>query len=90
MHRRLASGGRNVLMSIHQPRYSIFSLMDRLLILNKGNVVYSGPTKSAVEYFSEIGDICRLVCFIRLLFIGFVFWIWTVDVFSYKLVFLII
>ncbi|XP_076805159.1 broad substrate specificity ATP-binding cassette transporter ABCG2-like isoform X2 [Clavelina lepadiformis] len=55
---KLASGGRNVLMSIHQPRYSIFSLMDRLLILNKGNVVYSGPTKSAVEYFSEIGYTC--------------------------------
>nr|CAB3219645.1 ATP-binding cassette sub-family G member 2-like [Phallusia mammillata] len=55
---RLASEGRNIIMSIHQPRYSIFSLFDRLVILNKGQIVYRGPAKKAVGYFSDIGYPC--------------------------------
>jgi len=42
-------------MSIHQPRYSIFCLFDRLLLLHGGEIVYRGPAKQAVEYFSGIG-----------------------------------
>ena len=42
-------------MSIHQPRYSIYSLFDRLIILNKGSAVYRGMAKSAVQYFYDIG-----------------------------------
>nr|XP_026696019.1 ATP-binding cassette sub-family G member 2-like isoform X2 [Ciona intestinalis] len=55
---KLASGGRNIIMSIHQPRYSIFSLFDRLVLLNKGNIVYRGVAKKAVHYFKDIGFSC--------------------------------
>uniref|UniRef100_H2Z7L9 ABC transporter domain-containing protein n=1 Tax=Ciona savignyi TaxID=51511 RepID=H2Z7L9_CIOSA len=55
---KLASGGRNIIMSIHQPRYSIFSLFDRLLLLNKGDIVYRGPAKQAVDHFKSIGFSC--------------------------------
>ncbi|CAK8686948.1 unnamed protein product [Clavelina lepadiformis] len=55
---KLAEGGRNVIMSIHQPRYSIFTLLQRLVILNKGDIVYSGPTDASVEYFRNIGYSC--------------------------------
>nr|XP_018669244.1 ATP-binding cassette sub-family G member 2-like [Ciona intestinalis] len=55
---KLASGGRNIIMSIHQPRYSIFSLFDRLGLLNKGNIVYRGVAKQAVHYFKDIGFSC--------------------------------
>jgi len=55
---KIARGGKNIILSIHQPRYSIYSLFDRLLLLNKGNVVYSGPAQSAVNYFDQIGYKC--------------------------------
>jgi len=55
---KIARGGKNIILSIHQPRYSIYSLFDRLLLLNKGNIVYSGPAQSAVNYFDQIGYKC--------------------------------
>jgi len=55
---KIASGGRNIILSIHQPRYSIFVLFDRLILLNKGHIVYRGPAQTAVEYFEEIGYKC--------------------------------
>jgi len=55
---KIASGGRNIIMSIHQPRYSIYALFDRLIILNKGDIVYRGPAQTAVNYFEEIGYKC--------------------------------
>jgi len=55
---KLAMGGRNIIMSIHQPRYSIFALFDRLVLLSKGNVVYLGGAKESVHYFKGIGYQC--------------------------------
>jgi len=48
-------------MSIHQPRYSIFSLFDRLILLNKGEIVYRGLCQRSVEYFAGIGMMCEFV-----------------------------
>jgi len=55
---KLAMGGRNVIMSIHQPRYSIFALFDRLVLLSRGSVVYMGEAKESVQYFKSIGYEC--------------------------------
>lgn len=55
---KLALGGRNIIMSIHQPRYSIFALFDRLVLLSKGQVVYLGGAKQSVNYFKNIGYTC--------------------------------
>lgn len=55
---KLAMGGRNIIMSIHQPRYSIFALFDRLVLLSKGQVVYLGGAKQSVQYFEKIGYTC--------------------------------
>ena len=41
-------------MSIHQPRYSIFKLFDSVTLLSRGEVVYSGPARAVVPYFSSV------------------------------------
>ena len=53
---RLSVKGDNiVIMSIHQPRYSIFKLFDSLTLLSLGNVVYHGQASNALEYFHNAG-----------------------------------
>ena len=53
---RLNVKGNNiVIMSIHQPRYSIFKLFDTLTLLSAGNVVYHGQANNALEYFHGAG-----------------------------------
>jgi ABC-type uncharacterized transport system ATPase subunit len=52
---RLAVKGRTIIFSIHQPRFSIYRLFDSLMMLSKGQVVYHGPTKDTLGYFSSIG-----------------------------------
>ena len=48
-------GNTIVIMSIHQPRYSIFKLLDTLTLLSAGDVVYHGKANLALDYFSGIG-----------------------------------
>ena len=48
-------GNHIVIMSIHQPRFSIFKLLDTLTLLSIGKVVYHGQANNALEYFSTAG-----------------------------------
>ncbi|XP_009999101.1 PREDICTED: ATP-binding cassette sub-family G member 2-like [Chaetura pelagica] len=57
--KRLSRRGRTIIFSIHQPRYSIFKLFDSLTLLALGKVLYHGPAKQALEYFSSIGYECE-------------------------------
>lgn len=52
----MASHGRTIIMSIHQPRYSIYRLFDTLTLLVSGKMVYHGPAAKALNYFADIGD----------------------------------
>lgn len=52
----MASHGRTIIMSIHQPRYSIYRLFDTLTLLVGGKMVYHGPAPNALDYFTNIGD----------------------------------
>lgn len=54
----LASGGHTVLASIHQPRSSIFAMMDDLCLLADGRLLYFGPAQEAVAYFAALGHPC--------------------------------
>ncbi|KAG1961198.1 broad substrate specificity ATP-binding cassette transporter ABCG2b [Pimephales promelas] len=56
---RLSRGGRTVIFSIHQPRYSIFRLFDHLTLLHKGETVYDGPSGKAMDYFKSLGYECE-------------------------------
>ncbi|XP_061565393.1 broad substrate specificity ATP-binding cassette transporter ABCG2 [Cololabis saira] len=57
--KRMANNGRTIILSIHQPRYSIYRLFDSLTLLVNGKQVYHGPAPRALEYFSDIGYTCE-------------------------------
>ncbi len=52
----LCTGGRRIIiMSIHQPRYSIYREIDSLTLLSKGNMVFHGETANCLGYFAKLG-----------------------------------
>lgn len=58
--RRIASDGRTICATIHQPSSTVFDMFDDLLLLRKGGeVVYHGPTGNQsceiVRYFESMG-----------------------------------
>ena len=80
MLKGLASTGRNIICTIHQPSYEVegrrgnhfyyyvsffarffslpfqvFSMFDRLLLLEEGKVAFNGPVEDVVGYFKECG-----------------------------------
>ncbi|XP_038629693.1 broad substrate specificity ATP-binding cassette transporter ABCG2-like isoform X1 [Scyliorhinus canicula] len=58
--KRLSRSGRTIIFSIHQPQYFIFKLFDSLTLLVNGRIVYHGPAKTALHYFSSIGYECEI------------------------------
>lgn len=53
--KKLATKGRNIITTIHQPRSEIWDLFDNLIILTKGSPVFSGPAKNCVPFFEGLG-----------------------------------
>ena len=51
----MARAGRVIIMSIHQPRYSIYQLVDSTTMLYGGRLVYQGPPNSALDFFAVQG-----------------------------------
>lgn len=49
---------RTVVFTIHQPRSNIVALFDRLVLLAKGRVVYSGEYAACQDYFDSLGHPC--------------------------------
>lgn len=57
--KEIANLGTTVLMVIHQPRYSLFTMFNDVLLLGKGGrTVYLGPSIDAVGYFESLGFPC--------------------------------
>ncbi|XP_047325778.1 ABC transporter G family member 6-like [Impatiens glandulifera] len=52
---RIAQTGSIVIMSIHQPSYRIFSLLDRMIFLSRGQTAYSGSPAQLPLFFAEFG-----------------------------------
>ena len=50
----LSKDGRVIVMSIHQPRYSIFRLCDHITLLSRGSIVYTGAGRATLPYFAEV------------------------------------
>ena len=42
-----------IVFSIHQPRYSIFKLFDRILLMCQGKAIYSGPSNELSTYLDS-------------------------------------
>ncbi|CAF3472844.1 unnamed protein product [Rotaria sp. Silwood1] len=56
---KLSRQGRTIIFSIHQPRYSIFKLFDKVLFLSSGHNIYLGPSIEVLPYFSSHGFNCE-------------------------------
>ncbi len=63
--KNLAMDGKTVVCSIHQPRSSIFSMFDDLLLLSEGSIIYSGPAKEAISHLESLVCIFDLFMLIR-------------------------
>lgn len=56
--RDLASVGRTIVMTIHQPRREAFELFDKLLLLTTGGkLAYFGPTTECKRYFQVSSEV---------------------------------
>lgn len=51
----LTSEGSTVVVSIHQPRSSIFALFNKVYLMAEGKPVYVGSADTVVDYFSVAG-----------------------------------
>ncbi len=52
---RIARSGRTVVTIIHQPRYEIFELLDRIFLLSRGSIVFEGVPRQAIQHFQSLG-----------------------------------
>lgn len=56
--KELANHGRMVILSIHQPSAKSFHLLDRIMLLGKGKLLYSGAPGESKSYFNDLGFRC--------------------------------
>jgi ABC-type multidrug transport system ATPase subunit len=56
--KKLAQAGRTVVATLHQPSSEIFHLIDDLILMANGRVMYAGPADRSVEYFASQGYPC--------------------------------
>lgn len=49
--RRLAAAGRTIICSLHQPRSLIFKLLDKVVLMANGRILYHGDPSLARGYF---------------------------------------
>lgn len=56
--RALASGGRTIITTIHQPSSRLYQQLDNLILMSDGHVMYSGRAQEAAAWFGHLG--CKL------------------------------
>ena len=49
----LASKGKTIILTIHQPSSEIYGLFDKLLLMAEGRVAFLGSTREAAEFFAQ-------------------------------------
>jgi ABC-type multidrug transport system ATPase subunit len=49
---------KTVLISIHQARYDIFENIDQIILLAKGNIIWSGDIEGMLNHFNQLGFPC--------------------------------
>ncbi|GMF60541.1 unnamed protein product [Phytophthora fragariaefolia] len=60
--KELASHGRIVVLSIHQPSARSFLSLDKIILLGKGKLLFSGAPAESKSYFQDLGFKCPKVC----------------------------
>lgn len=54
----IASKGKTVIFTIHQPSSEVFALFDRILLMAEGRVAFLGQSVDALSFFSSQGLPC--------------------------------
>ena len=54
----LAHKGRTVVVSIHQPRYDVFALLDDVILLSRGHLIWSGSSSDMLKHFEALNYPC--------------------------------
>jgi ABC-type multidrug transport system ATPase subunit len=47
-----------VVVSIHQPRYDVFALLDDVILLSRGRLVWAGSSADMLKHFGALGHPC--------------------------------
>lgn len=58
----ITSLNRTVVLSIHQPRYDVFSLIDNVILLSRGRLVWTGTSKAMLKHFANLNFPCPDLC----------------------------
>lgn len=58
MMQNLASKGKTVICTIHQPSSQVFSMFDQLLLLAEGRTAYMGSSIGALNFMKNLGFVC--------------------------------
>ena len=59
--KKLAENGRIVVLSVHQPSTKSFMLLDKVMLLAKGRLMYDGSSSDTDSYFESMGFQCPKV-----------------------------
>jgi len=49
----MASSGKTVICTVHQPSSEVFAMFDHILLLAEGRTAFLGPTNKALDFFSS-------------------------------------
>lgn len=50
---------KTTICSFYQASENIYNLFDKVLVFDKGKMIYFGPTKEAKQYFLDLGFVCE-------------------------------
>ncbi|KAF8867215.1 hypothetical protein BDZ45DRAFT_609442 [Acephala macrosclerotiorum] len=50
--------GRTTLVTLYQAGEGIYELMDKVLVIDEGRMIYQGPANQAKKYFQDLGYYC--------------------------------
>ncbi|RKP22687.1 P-loop containing nucleoside triphosphate hydrolase protein, partial [Syncephalis pseudoplumigaleata] len=56
--KELAQAGHTVVATLHQPSSDIFHLIDDLMLMAEGRVLYMGEAEKSIDYFARYGYRC--------------------------------
>ncbi|XP_025202813.1 protein white [Melanaphis sacchari] len=54
----MASKGKTIICTIHQPSSEVYSMFDKILLLANGRTAFLGSTNDAIEFFKTLGVSC--------------------------------
>lgn len=56
--KHLASKGKVVVCTVHQPSSQVFAMFDHVLLMAEGRTAFMGPTNKAIDFFASQGMPC--------------------------------